>query len=186
MPAESEDETDTPKTGASGKSEDIPAESFDSARRSGDLSVYLYLLRSIGWGHFILFSLSVALFSLSSDLQAVLLQYWSGAESTNPGVCTNMYLGFYGMLAGLSLVGLLILSVVMLLWAGPKSSIRLHAILLKTTMSAPLDWFISTDSGTTLNRCVLIHPSYSSTLAYFTSADSPKTCLSSTWIYFSV
>ncbi|KAK5137623.1 hypothetical protein LTR08_007918 [Meristemomyces frigidus] len=145
-------ETDSSETGPISKTRRSVENSIDLTRRSGDLSIYAYMLRSAGWPYCTLFFATVMLYALSATLQVVLLQHWSAAETSNPGAYTNIYLGLYGMLAGLSVVGLLSLLANMLLFAGPRMSIRLHEILLKSTMGAPLCWFTSTDSGTTLNR----------------------------------
>ncbi|MCJ1286054.1 hypothetical protein MMC26_005396 [Xylographa opegraphella] len=134
------------------KAEPPPKKSIDLTRRSGDMSIYLYLARSVGWPLIVLFFGTVALYVLASELQAVLLELWSAAETSHPGLYTDMYLGLYGILAGLAVLGLVGLFCVMLLFACPKSSIRLHKVLLDTVMAAPYCWFTATDSGVTLNR----------------------------------
>jgi ATP-binding cassette subfamily C (CFTR/MRP) protein 1 len=129
-------------------------EAPDLARQTGDLSVYLYFARSMGWLNLVLFLATVALHAFASEFQAVLLQWWSEAETSNPGLDTDTYMGLYAMLAALALISIVSLLCVVLLVAGPKASIELHNILLASVMAAPYSWFVSTDTGITLNRYV--------------------------------
>src|ERR1700690_1566288 len=64
----------------------------------------------------------------------------------------SYYLGLYGLLTGLGVIGLpggggqLVFNMVQ------KSAAVLHSRLLNTVMGAPLSFFSSTDIGTTTNR----------------------------------
>ena len=64
----------------------------------------------------------------------------------------DFYLGMYGLLAGLGLIGLMGSAWIFLLKVVPKSASVLHERLLKTVMAAPLSFFTSTDTGITTNR----------------------------------
>nr|POE78011.1 multidrug resistance-associated protein 1 [Quercus suber] len=139
---------------------------IDLARRSGDISLYAYLVRVVGWPYSMLFFFTVVLYALAAELQIVLVQYWSAADSSDSEIDTNMYFGLYGMLAGLGVAGLVGMLAHMLLFAGPKLSIELHRILAQATMGAPLHWFVSTDSGITLNRYVTHFVSSARTLTH--------------------
>ncbi|OJJ46205.1 hypothetical protein ASPZODRAFT_152404 [Penicilliopsis zonata CBS 506.65] len=124
----------------------------DLTRQHGDLSLYLYFGKSMGWLNLTAFLLTVGLYAFGNDFQAVMLDWWSSSESSDPGAQTDMYMGLYAMLAVLAVVGIVSMISVTLLVAGPQASIKLHSILLTTVMKAPYAWFVSTDSGITLNR----------------------------------
>lgn len=128
----------------------------DSTRQDGDASVYLYFAKSVSWGYSVLFICTVAIYTLSSELQAVLLEIWTKAEAKHPGTYTNIYMALYAMLSVLALGGIGGLLCVTLLFAGPSASINLHRKLLRTVFHAPYSWFVATDSGVTLNRHVRI------------------------------
>jgi hypothetical protein len=64
----------------------------------------------------------------------------------------DFYLGMYGLLASLGLIGLMGSAWIFLLKVVPKSASVLHERLLKTVMAAPLSFFTSTDTGITTNR----------------------------------
>jgi hypothetical protein len=66
----------------------------------------------------------------------------------------GFYLGLYGMLTGLGVLGLMGTAGHLLLNMVPRSANVLHARLLHTVMDAPLYFFTSTDTGTTINRSV--------------------------------
>lgn len=124
----------------------------DTTRQDGDSSVYLYFAKSVGWGYSALFVCTVVAYTLSSELQAVLLHIWTKAETHHPGMYTDMYMGLYALLSVVALIGIGGLLCVTLLFAGPYASINLHQKLLRTVLQAPYSWFVATDSGVTLNR----------------------------------
>ena len=128
------------------------SESDDTTRQVGDANVYLYFANSVGWKYSVLFIFMAALYTFSSELQAVLLELWAASESKHPGLYTNKYMGLYAMLSVLALCGIGGFLSVTLLFAGPSASIKLHRMLLHAVFAAPYSWFVATDSGVTLNR----------------------------------
>ncbi|RAL60312.1 hypothetical protein DID88_000088 [Monilinia fructigena] len=62
------------------------------------------------------------------------------------------WLGIYGMLSGVSLIGFVAGVCHLVLYMMPKSAKVLHQRLLDSVMGAPLFFFTATDTGTTTNR----------------------------------
>ncbi|KAH8666573.1 P-loop containing nucleoside triphosphate hydrolase protein [Xylariales sp. PMI_506] len=106
----------------------------DLARRTGDVSVYLYYYRSIGLRRTLLAMFILAIFTVVSNYPRVWIQWYT----ENPLSKFPLFLGVYIMQIMISIV--------------PKSGAALHKILLRTIIHAPMRFFSTTDSGITLNR----------------------------------
>ncbi|OJJ03355.1 hypothetical protein ASPVEDRAFT_133501 [Aspergillus versicolor CBS 583.65] len=129
-------------------------EGEEPLRKTGDIRLYSYYFRMLGWEVTTVIAVSCALFAFSAKFPTVRLNWWSDAETQHPGQQTSMYMIVYGMFCVISLV-VLIVGIYVLAMAGiPRSSNKLHAILLQKVMAAPYWFFVSTDSGQTLNRFI--------------------------------
>ncbi|KAL5046465.1 hypothetical protein BDW71DRAFT_181773 [Aspergillus fruticulosus] len=127
-------------------------EGVELLRKTGDIRLYSYYFRMLGWEVTTVMAVSCALFAFSAKFPTVWLNWWSDAETQHPGQQTTMYMTVYGMFCVICLV-VLIVGIYVLAMAGiPRSSNKLHAILLQRVMAAPYWFFVSTDSGQTLNR----------------------------------
>ena len=82
----------------------------------------------------------------------LLLTYWTEAVAVNGNSVNAFYLGMYGLLAGISTLGLMGAAWQYLIIMLPNSAGRLHKSLLQTVMAAPLSFFTATDTGEIANR----------------------------------
>ena len=121
-------------------------------RPVGDLAVYNYYFSSVGWLRTLLFLILVVMFGVSNGMTQLLLTYWTDAIAMNGNAVNTFYLGIYGLLAGISTLGLMGSAWQYLVNMLPKSAERLHRTLLQTVMSAPLSFFTKTDTGEITNR----------------------------------
>ena len=121
-------------------------------RRTGDLSVYGYYFRSIGWPKSLATLALYLAYVFLFKFPQVWLQMWTDAASIPGGANDAYYLGVYGALTVLS-VGVVFGTI--WFWfvvVVPSSAQNLHRKLLDVVMHAPLSFFTSTDNGVTLNR----------------------------------
>ncbi|GAQ10891.1 hypothetical protein ALT_8212 [Aspergillus lentulus] len=129
-----------PKTLEPSKTEAIKE---DPRRQSGDLSIYLYYIRSIGW-------LPTRL--MLTDMTGIWVKWWAISNEEDPNGRTGYYLGIYAMLGAVGMLSLIIGCWEMVINMVPKSGESFHRRLLATVLSAPMSFFAATDSGSILNR----------------------------------
>ncbi|KAL3429940.1 P-loop containing nucleoside triphosphate hydrolase protein [Aspergillus tetrazonus] len=142
----------TPPRPEIGEQMEEEPEGVQLLRKTGDIRLYSYYFRMLGWEVTTVMAVSCALFAFSAKFPTVWLNWWSDAETKHPGQQTTMYMTIYGVFCVICLV-VLIVGIYVLAMAGiPRSSNKLHAILLQRVMAAPYWFFVSTDSGQTLNR----------------------------------
>ena len=124
----------------------------DFARKTGDLSLYSYYFRSMGWPLAMGVMIIAAAFIFCYKFPDWWLKEWSDAEVQHPGRERKTYVVVYALL-GVAAVILMFGTVwALIVEAVPRSANRLHQILLTTVMSAGFSFFTSTDAGITLNR----------------------------------
>lgn len=138
-------EKPTTVPGTSGPSD---VELMDLTRRTGDISVYWYYLKSAGAPIVILFLALNLAFGFTSAASPYILRAWSESGGRDTWFYVSMYalsavLGFF-FIAGI------IMSVFITL--NSRAGIALHYKLLRTIMRAPLSYFSVTETGTTINR----------------------------------
>ncbi|KAH2570366.1 hypothetical protein KXV42_008422 [Aspergillus fumigatus] len=115
----------------------------DPRRQSGDLSIYLYYIRSIGW-------LPTRL--VLTDMTGIWVKWWAISNEEDPNGRTGYYLGIYAMLGAVGMLSLIIGCWEMVINMVPKSGESFHRKLLATVLNAPMSFFAATDSGSILNR----------------------------------
>ena len=120
----------------------------DLTRKTGDIAVYKYYFQSVSVFGIFCFIGSTALFVFTQFFPQYWLVWWTEAN----GHQTARYISVYIVLAMASCFFRACLMWWVLLWISPRSSIKLHEILLNTTMKAPQSFFAQTDTGVTLNR----------------------------------
>lgn len=128
---------------------DSKAESLD--RVLGELATYGYYFGSVPVWHILLFAALVILYAGGYKMTELLLSFWT-ANATAGQTTNNFYLGLYGMLSGLAVLGISGAAYFFLIAMVPLSSEVLHARLLQSVMDAPLAFFSRTDVGVTTNR----------------------------------
>lgn len=131
---------------------ELNAAEKDLSRRGGDFSLYSYYLSSAHSVSALIWASCFMIFGISSKLSELLVKFWTAATEKHGNAVDSLYLGLYGMLAILTTAGLVGGLYHYILYFAPKSAQVLHERLVKSVMNAPLSFFASVDSGTTLNR----------------------------------
>ena len=125
-----------------------PRDPVDSSRQMGDTRVYGYYLRNAGYSIAVLLMAVAALAGFATNFSTVWLNFWS-ADSYS--LTRSAYIGIYGGISGLELVATGCAVAVLLFLAVPRTGQRFHADAMNTVVSAPLDLFVHTDTGTITN-----------------------------------
>ena len=124
----------------------------DMNRQSGDLSIYLYYIRSVGWPATTIFVAAITVYVFCYTFPSIWLKWWADANAKAPNQNLGLWLGVY---AGLGIVALLALTVScwqLIVTMVPKSGENFHLRLLRTVLDAPMSFFSTIDTGVTLNR----------------------------------
>ncbi|KAL4941343.1 hypothetical protein BDV06DRAFT_223239 [Aspergillus oleicola] len=121
-------------------------------RGEGDIAVYQYYVRSIGWLPTIFFAVAISGFIFCISFPSMWVKWWATSNEANPGERTAYYLGVYAMLSVVGMLCLLAGSWQMIIRAVPTSGEVFHRQLLTTVLNAPMLFFSITDSGSILNR----------------------------------
>ena len=121
----------------------------DLARRTGDIAVYWYYMRSIGWLYGAVILVTALTFAFGTKFGDVWVRWWS---EDSFDISLGSWIGIYIMLACIALAADGVEIWAFLVWTVPKSSGRLHELLLNAVMRAPYRFFTRTDPGITLNR----------------------------------
>ncbi|KAJ9195019.1 hypothetical protein DTO164E3_7003 [Paecilomyces variotii] len=118
------------------------------ARRTGDIAVYKYYLRAIGWQHTLLAMMIITIYSFSANFPQVWIKWFTEINGQDPG----RFMGIYVLLAVTASAsqGLMIWQIMIKIVV--RSGAALHKTLVETVMRAPLRFFAEVDSGTVLNR----------------------------------
>jgi ABC-type multidrug transport system fused ATPase/permease subunit len=126
-------------------------ETTSSYQVLGELDTYGYYFGSVPSWYTLLFITFIIVYGGSYKMTELLLSFWT-AHSNAEQAINNFYLGLYGMLSGLALLGVTCGAYFFLISMVPLSSEVLHARLLQTVIRAPLSFFSTTDVGVTTNR----------------------------------
>jgi len=121
----------------------------DLARRTGDVAVYWYYMRSIGWVYGLCLLATTVVTSFSLKFGDVWVQWWTEAEFR---LSHSAWIAIYMMLAAVAIASDGTQLWAFLVWTVPQSSGKLHELLLHAVMKAPYSFFVATDAGATLNR----------------------------------
>lgn len=125
-----------------------PNDVTDLTRKTGDVAVYKYYFKSISKFGAACFLTCTALFVFTQFFPQIWLVWWTKANGHETGKFVSVYvvLAVASWFFRAGLLGWI------LLWISPRSSIKLHQILLQTATRAPQSFFAKTDTGVTLNR----------------------------------
>ncbi|TVY88460.1 ABC transporter [Lachnellula willkommii] len=132
------------------------SDAADLSRRIGDISVYKYYLRAIGWKNVTVSIVASVVYTFCSIFPPLWLTWY--ANGTVSGL--PLFISIYAVSAIIALCAIVL---VLLMSANkatsnlymritPESGARLHKVLLGSVMGAPQSFFDETDSGVTLNR----------------------------------
>ncbi|KAF5565087.1 multidrug resistance [Fusarium phyllophilum] len=124
----------------------------DAGRRTGDMAIYLYYIRAIGWIPSMIFIFAICAFIVCQSFPTIWLNWWAAANAKKPFARLGYYLGIYAMLGGLAIIFLVVSTWQMIVTMVPLSGNSFHQSLLKTVLNAPMSFFAATDAGVTINR----------------------------------
>ncbi|KAK0716329.1 ABC transporter [Lasiosphaeris hirsuta] len=124
----------------------------DMSRRTGDVQLYVYYVRAVGWWATLLFTFAIVGFVFCISFPNVWVQWWAAANEVQPNGRLEYWLGVYAILGFVAIVCLFVSCWQMIITMVPKSGENFHLALLKAVLSAPMSFFVTTDSGVTLNR----------------------------------
>ncbi|KAE8349019.1 P-loop containing nucleoside triphosphate hydrolase protein [Aspergillus coremiiformis] len=125
---------------------------MENSKASGDMSIYLYYIKSIGWLPTMIFIIAITAFVFCISFPSIWMNWWASSNEAEPGRHTGYYLGIYAMLGAVGMVCLLVGCWQMFITMVPRSGENFHKSLLSTVLSAPMLYFSKTDSGAILNR----------------------------------
>ncbi|KAI8938151.1 hypothetical protein NX059_005817 [Plenodomus lindquistii] len=129
--------------------DDIQAE---ANRRTGDMAIYLYYIRSVGWIPTLIFMVSIIIFIFGISFPSIWVKMWAEYNEKHPNQRLGYYLGIYAMLGGLALFFLMVSCWQLIITMVPRSGVMFHQKLLNTVLGSPMSFFSTTDTGVTLNR----------------------------------
>ncbi|KAK0706203.1 P-loop containing nucleoside triphosphate hydrolase protein [Lasiosphaeria miniovina] len=124
----------------------------DTSRQMGDVQIYVYYVRSVGWWASLVFVVAIVGFVFCQSFPNVWVQWWAADNEAHPNSRLGYWLGIYAMLGGAAIVCLGVSCWQMIITMVPRSGERFHLALLDTVLSAPMSFFATTDSGITMNR----------------------------------
>ena len=124
----------------------------DASRRTGDIAIYLYYVRSIGWVPTMIFVAAISAYVFCMSFPTIWVNWWAAANALAPNARLGYYLGIYAMLGVLALTFLVVSCWQMIVTMVPRSGKNFHWTLLKTVLDSPMSFFSETDTGITINR----------------------------------
>ncbi|KJZ74702.1 hypothetical protein HIM_05819 [Hirsutella minnesotensis 3608] len=124
----------------------------EATRKAGDMRIYAYYAKTAGWFTTSVYLVACAAFVYGSIFPSVWLQWWTNSNAVEPNNRIGYWLGVYGALAAVTMIGCTIADCVFNLAVLPTTARKFHELLLDTTMRAPTSFLTSTNAGTTLNR----------------------------------
>ncbi|KAM0263319.1 hypothetical protein ACHAPA_008810 [Fusarium lateritium] len=130
----------------------IDPEQDSASRRTGDVAIYMYYIRAIGWIPTMVFVLAICAYIFCQSFPTIWLNWWAAANAKEPFTRLGYYLGIYAMLGGLSIIFLVLSTWQMIVTMVPLSGNNFHQSLLNTVLNAPMSFFAATDAGATINR----------------------------------
>ncbi|PQE11587.1 ABC multidrug transporter protein [Rutstroemia sp. NJR-2017a WRK4] len=139
MPAEADLPSKEPeeKDAAADPVAESSAPNNDSDRKIGDLDVYKYYIRSIGWVSCVLFVIYITISTIfSSAMPFLWLNWWAEASTKEPVHSLGYWLGFYLLFAFLAGVATFVVSYLNMV---TKSSNNLHEEILGAAMQFSQD-----------------------------------------------
>lgn len=129
-----------------------PDTEFEANKRTGDLSIYAYYAKSVGWFAVVTFVVAISAYVFCISFPQIWLGWWAAANAKSPNQNLGYWLGIYALLGVAGLASLVISCWQIIITMVPQSGENFHWRLLNTVLSAPMSFFATTDTGITLNR----------------------------------
>ncbi|KAH7407958.1 ABC multidrug transporter [Cadophora sp. MPI-SDFR-AT-0126] len=123
-----------------------------SNRQTGDVAVYLYYVKAVGWIPTLIFIIAISAFVFCMSFPTIWIKWWAASNVEAPNQNLGYYLGIYALLGVLALLFLVGSCWQLVITMVPRSGESFHKMLLETVLSAPMSFFNSTDTGITVNR----------------------------------
>lgn len=123
-------------------------ERADLRRRVGDVEIYRYYFKSVGW----LKSSTFVGFTVVHVFAVTFTYFWLNWWINGQGARTTLFAIVYILLGIVNALGIAGYAWSMLIQITPSIARHFHYVLLKTVMRAPQPFFTSTSTGDTLNR----------------------------------
>lgn len=80
----------------------------DLSRRTGDVSVYLYYIKAVGWVPTLIFVVAISAFVFCLSFPSIWVKWWATSNAQAPNEKLGYYLGIYGLLGGLAMISLVV------------------------------------------------------------------------------
>jgi len=80
----------------------------DTSRRSGDVAVYTYYIKAVGWLPTGIFVVTISAFVFLISFPSIWVMWWSEANSKSPNSRLGYYLGIYSLIGVLAFISLVI------------------------------------------------------------------------------
>ncbi|OKL56998.1 hypothetical protein UA08_07710 [Talaromyces atroroseus] len=128
----------------------------DTRRQEGDWSVYRFYGASMGYLRLAFYGAYVLCCGTFAGLQTIWLSKWSQSEDATSRL--DYWLSIYGLLALCNALALITACFHFMISIVPRSSLRLHGLVLQASMSAPISYLTQTDIGIIINQFVTIPP----------------------------
>ena len=125
---------------------------LDANRRTGDLSVYGYYVKTVGRIAAIFFVAAICGYVFAMSFPQVWIGWWADANARRPNARLGYYLGIYALLGVGGLICLIVGCWELIVVMVPQAGEKFHRRLLSTVLAAPMSFFSTTDTGITLNR----------------------------------
>ncbi|KAK4247619.1 ABC transporter [Corynascus novoguineensis] len=122
------------------------------SRRTGDVQIYLFYIKSVGWWATLIFVVAITGFAFSLSFPTIWVEWWAAYNEDDPNGNLGYWLGIYAMLGGVAIVCLFVSCWQMIVSMVPRSGEKFHFALLSAVLNNPMSFFVNTDSGVTLNR----------------------------------
>ncbi|KAJ0160120.1 Metal resistance protein YCF1 [Colletotrichum tanaceti] len=125
-------------------------------RRNGSWSVYKYYFERAGWIVVSLFILSSFAEAFCSGFTTIWFQWWVEANEKRPNDNLGKYLGVYALLFAVTCIAICVECWLLFIRIISSTALGLHADLLRTSLRAPLRFFLSTDTGSVTRKSMYI------------------------------
>lgn len=125
------------------------------ARGNGDFALYFYYFGSVHWASSLCWMGLLLLEGLLPKVSELVVKFWVTSLDENGSSVNSFYLGIYASMSIIAIIALVIGAYHLIMFFCPRSAETLHERVLKSVMHAPLSFFTSVDTGTTMNRYVL-------------------------------
>ncbi|RAO74265.1 uncharacterized protein BHQ10_010277 [Talaromyces amestolkiae] len=145
-----ESSTVAPASAMSQTALEITPVNSDTRRQEGDWSVYSFYGTSMGWLRLALYGTFILCSGTFGGLQTIWLSKWS--QSNDATSRLDYWLSIYGLFALCNALALIFACFYFMVAIVPRSSLRLHELLLKVSMGAPISYLTQTDIGVIINQ----------------------------------